>query len=165
MSFEIARGDSADIDQLETLWLQMLSYHRALVDDRFPIRAAEPSWELARSDYQGWLSNDTAMVLTARGTASSEPLGYAVCRLVGGRPTFDLGPVRGDVDSLVVRDLARGWGVGTALLESVRDELLNRGISYWSIGVLAHNREAAKLYERVGFRPWSQALLAKTKRT
>jgi GNAT superfamily N-acetyltransferase len=77
-------------------------------------------------------------------------------------PTFDLGPVRGDVDSLVVRDVARGHGVGSALLESVRDALLTRGVSYWSIGILAHNPEAARLYQRVGFRPWSQALLAKT---
>ncbi len=162
MAFEIVRGNSVDVDGLETLWLQMLSHHRALVDDEFPVHAADQSWELARSDYRDWLRNDTAILMIARPAASFELLGFALCRLVGGGPTFDLGPVRGDVDALVVCDLARGRGIGTALLESVRNDLSTRGIFYWSIGVLAHNSGAAKLYERLGFRPWSQALLAKT---
>jgi ribosomal protein S18 acetylase RimI-like enzyme len=162
VQFEVTLGGALDIDELKPLWLAMLSHHRDLVGDEFPIRMAEPSWEQARRDYLDWLASDAAILLIARYRTSSEALGYAICRLVGGGATFDLGAVRGEVDSLVVRDRARGQGIGTALLEAVRVRLLDRGVSYWSIGVLAHNPEAAKLYERVGFRPWTQELLATT---
>jgi hypothetical protein len=86
VDFAVVQGNSVDIDQLETLWLQTLSHHRDLVHEEYPLHGAESSWDLARSEYQEWLSNDTAVLLIARGAALSEPLGYAVCRLVGGGP-------------------------------------------------------------------------------
>ncbi|HEX3801905.1 MAG TPA: GNAT family N-acetyltransferase [Solirubrobacteraceae bacterium] len=162
MEFEVAVGGVADIDGLKPLWLEMLSHHRALVGSEFPIRMPEPSWEHSRQDYLNWLTSDAAILVIARDRVSSESLGYAICRLLSGSATFDLGAVRGDVDSLVVHDSARGRGIGTALLEAVRASLVHRGVSYWSIGVLAHNPRAAELYERVGFRPWTQELLAST---
>jgi ribosomal protein S18 acetylase RimI-like enzyme len=162
MEFNVALGSAAHIDELESLWLQMLSHHRDLVGGEFPIRRAEPSWERAQRDYRDWLAGDAGILVIARDEGSSEPLGYAVCRLVDEGATFDLGAVRGDVDSLVVRDQARGRGIGTALLDAVRAELVNRGVAYWSIGVLAHNSEAARLYHQVGFRPWLQEFLAST---
>jgi ribosomal protein S18 acetylase RimI-like enzyme len=160
---EIAAASAADIDELEPLWLQMLSHHRDLVGEEFPVHADEESWERVRRDYGDWLASDTAILLIARNVSSSEPLGYVVCRLRPGGATFDLGAVRGDIDSLVVDDHARGQGIGTALLEAVRASLNARGVSYWSIGVVARNTEAAKLYERIGFRPWTQELLASTR--
>ena len=162
MEFEIVLSSTAHVDELKTLWLQMLSHHRDLVGAEFPVRTAEPSWERVRCDYRDWLESDTAILLIAHSGGSSEPLGYAVCRLVDDGATFDLGAVRGDVHSLVVRDHARGRGIGTALLDAVRVTLVDRGVSHWPIGVLAHNPQAAKLYERVGFRPWTQELLAST---
>ena len=162
MEYEIVAGGIADIDDLKPLWLQMLSHHRDLVSDSFPVHADEESWELARNAYGDWLASDSAIMLIARGADRSETLGYVVCRIHPGGPTFDLGDMRGDVDSLVVHDQARGHGIGTALLGAVRADLNERGIAYWSIGVLARNTEAAKLYERVGFRPWTQELLAGT---
>lgn len=162
MEFEIALSRAVHIDELKALWLQMLSHHRNLVGGEFPVRMAEPSWEQAQRDYRDWLAGDGAILVIARDEGSSEPLGYLVCRLVDGGATFDLGAMRGDVDSLVVHDQARGRGIGTALLEAVRAELVDRGVAYWSIGILAHNSEAARLYDRVGFRPWTQELLAST---
>jgi ribosomal protein S18 acetylase RimI-like enzyme len=162
VEFEIALSSVAHVDELKALWLQMLSHHRELVGGEFPIRRAEPSWEQARRDYRDWLADDAGILLIARDEGSSDPLGYAVCRLIDGGATFDLGAVRGDVDSLVVREEARGRGIGTALLDAVRAELVHRGVAYWSIGVLARNSEAARLYNRVGFRPWTQELLGST---
>lgn len=165
MEFEIAFGGSADLAELKPLWLQMLSHHRGLVAGEVPIHADEQSWELARRHYDNWLANGAGILLIARSQDRAEPLGYAVCRLLPGGATFDLGELRGDIDSLVVTDRARGRGIGTALLDAVRAELKARGIAYCSIGVLAGNTEAAKLYERVGFRPWTQELLARTDQT
>jgi ribosomal protein S18 acetylase RimI-like enzyme len=62
-----------------------------------------------------------------------------------------------------VHDRARGRGVGTALLSAMRDRLVERGIDVWSVGVVSRNVEAVRLYERVGFRPWTQNLIASTR--
>jgi ribosomal protein S18 acetylase RimI-like enzyme len=90
MEFQITQADVREVDELESLWVEMLEHHRELV--------------------------------------------------------------------------AGGQGVGTALLEAIRHRLVERGITYWSIGVLADNPRAAKLYERVGFRPFTLELLAITDR-
>ena len=161
MNYEIVAGDVGDIDELQPLWLQMLSHHRILVCDKVPVHPDGESWKRARNAYSDWLAADSAILLIGRDRNDSSALGYVVCRLHPGGPTFDLGQMRGDVDSLVVHDRARGRGLGTALLAAVRTNLSDRGIAYWSIGVLAENMGAAKLYERVGFRPWTQELLAR----
>jgi ribosomal protein S18 acetylase RimI-like enzyme len=163
MDVEIATGSAADLDDLETLWLQMLAYHRSLIAGSVPTWSDEQSWERARRDYRDWLADEAALLLLARRQTTAELVGYVVCQLLPAGATFDLGERRGHVDSLVVDDQARGHGVGTALLESVRAILIDRGIGHWSIGLLAQNSEAAKLYERVGFRPWTQELLASTR--
>jgi ribosomal protein S18 acetylase RimI-like enzyme len=164
MEFEVIAAEAAAVDGLKTLWLQMLAHHRDLIGGEIPLRTDEQSWARTRRVYSEWLEKGTATLVIARARSSSEPLGYAVCRLVAGDGrTFDLGAVRGDLDSLVVHDQARGQGIGTALLAAVRDGLLDRGIAFWSVGVIAHNLEAVKLYERVGFRPWTQALIASTR--
>jgi ribosomal protein S18 acetylase RimI-like enzyme len=162
VDYEIAPGGPAEIAELKPLWLQMLSQHRALVDDEFPVHANGQSWERVRREYSDWLADSAAILLIARTQGQADPLGYVVCRLQPGGPTFDLGELRGNVDSLVVDDRARGHGIGTALLDAVRAQLKERGIAYWSIGVLTQNTEAARLYDRVGFRPWTRELLART---
>lgn len=163
MDFEITSGGASAVGELKTLWLQMLSHHRDLVGDEIPVHADERSWTRTRRAYSDWLKNNPAMLVIARDPSSTDPLGYAVCRLVSGDGmTFDLGTVRGDVDSLVVHDEARGRGIGTALLDAVRRRLADRGIQFWSIGVLARNDDAVRLYERVGFRPWTQELITGT---
>lgn len=164
MEFEVIEGEASAVDGLEALWLQMLSHHRSLVGGEIPVRTDEQSWPRARRVYHDWLQGGAAILMIARGEASPEPLGYAVCRLVSGDgQTFDLGAVRGDLDALVVHDRARGRGVGTALLSAVRDRLVERGIDVWSVGVVSRNVEAVRLYERVGFRPWTQNLIASTR--
>jgi hypothetical protein len=38
---EITVGGAAGVDELKPLWLQMLSHHRDLVGDEFPVHAGE----------------------------------------------------------------------------------------------------------------------------
>ena len=165
MDFEIVAGDISDLDDLEDLWLEMLSHHRGVIGRHFPIRPAATSWDIARAMYRDWLTSDRGILRIARLPGSSEPVGYGLCKLVDPGPTFELGPFIGDVDSLVVTDTARGSGIGGALLQSIREELVAHGISYWSIGVIEGNTAAESLYRRVGFRPWNHSLLAETERS
>lgn len=53
---------------------------------------------------------------------------------------------------LCVREGNRGQGVGTALLEGVREWAINRKLDYVELSVLEENKQAAALYHRVGYR-------------
>ncbi|MGI5328068.1 GNAT family N-acetyltransferase [Actinomadura nitritigenes] len=164
MDIEITAGTADDIGSLEPLWLAMLDHHRRVAGTRWPVRGAADSWELCRAEYRTWLEEDGAFLLIARPAApasGADPAGYLVCRLRASGPTFDLGARRGEVDSLVVSDAVRGNGVGSALLRACKEELRDRGVAYWSIGVVEANRDAVRLYERMGFGSWSRELLAR----
>lgn len=56
------------------------------------------------------------------------------------------------MDGIFVAPSARGQGVGTALLQAIRDEALARGHREVQLDVIDHNDGARRLYERFGFR-------------
>lgn len=150
----------SDIPSLAELWKTMVEDHRRLVGDQWPVLAADVAWERRRAQYSVWLSDGSGFIFIARADDSHSPIGYLACRLQSAGATFDLGELRGDVDSLVTAQAARGQGVGTALLSACRDELKRRGARYWSIGVVEANTRAVDLYERLGFRPFVRSMLA-----
>jgi GNAT superfamily N-acetyltransferase len=160
VDIEITSGSLADVDVLAPLWKGMVEHHRDVLAGQVPVRDAEAAWQRRRKEYVSWLEDGSGLLFVARREGGEEAIGYAMCRLLPSGSTFDLGPVRGEVDSLAVSPVERGVGVGTALLAAVRAELVRRGCSYWSISVAAANAGAAQLYERLGFRPWVQLMLA-----
>jgi ribosomal protein S18 acetylase RimI-like enzyme len=131
-----------------------------VVADQWPVLPPDVAWERRRHQYHAWLTDKSGFIFVARAEGSDSPLGYAACRLVPAGPTFDLGEVRGEVDSLVTAEAVRGQGVGSALLDACRGELKRRGARYWSIGVVEGNTRAVELYERVGFRPFVRSMMA-----
>lgn len=160
MDIEITPGSPTDLDLLAPLWTAMVEHHREVVAGQVPVRDAGEAWKRRRREYVSWLEDGTGLLFLARREGAGEVVGYAVCRLLPSGPTFDFGPVRGEVESLAVSPQARGEGVGTALLGAVRTELQRRGHSHWSIGVAAANAGALRLYERLGFRPLVQLMVA-----
>jgi ribosomal protein S18 acetylase RimI-like enzyme len=160
VDIEITSGSLADVDVLAPLWMAMVEHHRVVVGGQVPVRSAEEAWHRRRREYVSWLEDGSGLLFLARREGAGDVIGYAMCRLLPSGPTFDLGSVRGDVESLAVSPRARGAGVGTALLGAVRAELERRGLSHWSISVAAANTGAAQLYERLGFRPLVQMMYA-----
>jgi len=160
MAIEVSAGTVNDVDSLAPLWMALVEHHREVVGQQCPVRAPEQAWSLRRQQYLKWLGDASGLLLVARVGEHDGPVGYVFCRLLESGPTFDLGPVRGEVDSLVVADTARGASVGSALLSGCRAGLQRRGVSYWSIGVVEANSGAVQLYERLGFRPWTREMLA-----
>ena len=67
----------------------------------------------------------------------------------------------GDLESLSVAEHARGRGIGTRLMDAARELLRSRGVGYWSVTVAAGNADSIRLYDREGFRPRYQHLLAR----
>lgn len=155
-AFAIER--SVDLDALRGLWVAMVEHHRAVARGTVPVRASAEAWEMRRREYDGWLGDGSGRILVARAGGSGEPVGYAFLRTVPSSPTFDLGPMRGEVESLVVAPGARRAGIGAALLERARSELRELGCTYWTVTVMEANEQAVRLYEAAGFRPWLREL-------
>jgi ribosomal protein S18 acetylase RimI-like enzyme len=160
VEIEVSAGTQEDVDALAPLWAEMLEHHRAIGGERWPVRQGEDAWSRRRQQYRTWLSERSALLFVARVAGSPQPVGYLVCLLIAAGPTFDLGSTYGDVDPLSVTAEARGEGVGSRLLQACRAALRERGISYWSIGIVAGNDGAQRLYERLGFAPWTEMMLA-----
>ncbi len=151
MTVEVRVGGADDVGRIEPLWRAMVDHHAELTGHEFPIRDRATSWAMRRAQYQGWLTDGVGELMLAT-TAESAILGYAFVRWHASGPTWDFGPVVGELESLAVAADARGQGVGSALLDAGRAHLRARGIEFWSVDVVESNA-ALRLYERAGFRP------------
>lgn len=150
----------SDVPSLADLWKAMVEHHRRVVGAQWPVLEADVAWERRREHYSAWLADGSGFIFVADSADTQRPIGYLACRLLPAGPTFDLGELRGDVDSLIIAEAARGQGIGSALLNACRAELQSRGVRYWSIAVVEANTQAVKLYERLGFRPFVRSMLA-----
>ncbi|WP_214404003.1 GNAT family N-acetyltransferase [Pseudonocardia lacus] len=161
MEIEIVSGTEADVDAVGPLWRSMVAHHDQLISDRVPVRDADAAWEMRHPQYRAWLAEGSGFLRFARRPDEPEPIGYGFFRLVRSGPTFDLGDVHGEVESLAVAPAARGTGAGTALLEAGREELLRRGCTFWTVSVMEINTGAVALYERVGFQSLTRDLVGR----
>jgi ribosomal protein S18 acetylase RimI-like enzyme len=150
-----------DVDLVEGLWKEMVEHHQEVVGEQAPGRDPEDSWRMRREQYVGWIrSGEGTLFLVPGEGAEGAPLGYACLRVGPSGPTWNLGETVGDLESLSVATEARGKGVGTELIEHCQDRLRTLGARWWTVSVVASNERARQLYEREGFRPYVNHLLA-----
>ena len=142
------------------LFKGMVEHHRTLTADQLPVRTDDEAWRRRRREYEAWLSGGRAWLLLAVPVAAPHQaaVGYALVRLTGPGPTWDLGEEVGELESLAVAGPARGHGTGSMLLDAARELLRARGVGFWSVAVVEGNA-AARLYERSGFRPFIRELI------
>jgi GNAT superfamily N-acetyltransferase len=150
-----------DVDLVEGLWKEMVVHHQEVAGDVFPGRDPEAAWQRRRAQYVCWLEGGEGQLFLVPGEGAVEaPLAYA-CLRVGPPPsTWDLGDVVGDLESLCVATTARGMGIGTELIGHCRERARGLGARWWTVTAIAANRRAIDLYEREGFRPYSENLIA-----
>jgi len=151
----IVRAGLDRVEELGPLWRSLQEHHHAIGADvpGIPLRDPEDSWVRRRAEYLDWLAEPGSFTLIAED--ESRAVGYAFVTVH--EPGDDTHVTRerlAELKSLVVLPDRRGAGLGTRLLETVFVELRAVGIRELLIGVLAANGEAARLYERYGFRPW-----------
>jgi ribosomal protein S18 acetylase RimI-like enzyme len=163
INYAVIVADPARLDDVAPLWKAMVEHHRVLTAGELPVRSPDEAWRRRRLEYDAWLSGGRAWLLLAVDEASPQqaPDGYAVVRLAESGSTWDLGEAVGDLESLAVAAHARGRGIGTKLIAAARELLRERGVDYWSVTVAAGNAGAIRLYEREGFGPRHQHLLAR----
>ena len=149
-----------EVDRVEGLWRGMIAHHEAVVGESWRVREAGSAWDMRRAQYVEWLLAGDAWMLIALAPEGDGALGYAVVSAHPSGPTFDLGDLVGDLESLAVAPEARGAGVGSALIEACRMILRDRGIRSWCVSLVEGNAGALRLYEREGFKPASRTLIA-----
>jgi ribosomal protein S18 acetylase RimI-like enzyme len=157
---DVTTEAATDLEPIAPLWKSMVDHHRQVAGKELPVRDPEDAWSLRRAEYRRWLTDGSGTLLVAYVRDAPAPGGYAFLRTMPSGPTFDLGELRGEVESLVVAPSARGAGIGTALLRAAQGELRRLGCTYWSVSVMEANDGAVQLYERAGFRPWLRELAA-----
>jgi GNAT superfamily N-acetyltransferase len=93
-----------------------------------------------------WLAYDEA------GVAGVCVICYAI--------STSLGALVAKLDDVSVLGSRRGQGVGTALIEQLKEELRRGGVERIDVAVHQNNPEARRFYERLGFRPLNEERLA-----
>jgi ribosomal protein S18 acetylase RimI-like enzyme len=148
-SFEIARLDATRIDEIAPLWKALLDHIAALPGAVVPVRPFTQSWPLERRQMLEALAAGSFALIARRGAAA---VGYVFVRVEDADPVWYTGDKFADLAHLSVAPGERGQGIGSALLDAVDAELERRRIDDVQIGVDTGN-EAARLYERRGYRP------------
>jgi ribosomal protein S18 acetylase RimI-like enzyme len=161
--YRVITADATRLADVGPLFKGMVEHHRDVTGDEVPVRNGDEAWRRRRRQYESWLSSGRAWLLLAVSAVSPEqaPDGYAIVRLTEPGPTWDLGEAVGELESLAVAGHARGRGLGTRLMDAARELLRANGVGYWSVAVVSANSGAVRLYERNGFRPYYQQLLAR----
>lgn len=152
-SVRIRRIAVSELDVIEPLWNALREHHSSVTPDLGEPRSRAESWQLRRSQYEGWLSDSDAFLLVAE--REEEPVGYAMVQLREGSPTWPLSERAGEIETLSVLPSERGRGTGSALLEAVREELGSHGIAELSLHVMHTNNDAMRFYERHGFETYA----------
>lgn len=115
------------------------------------VHARSPGRDAAR--YETWLAEPGSFILIAE--QAGTPVGYAMVRLRSASPTWSSSERAGEIETLSVLPETRGQGVGTALLDAVRERLKPLGLGELSLHVIAGNDDATRFYERHGFSPFA----------
>ena len=71
-----------------------------------------------------------------------------------------LGSVVAKLDDVSVKEDRRGQGVGTAMIEQLKDELRGQAVMRIDVAVHVDNPEAKRFYERLGFAALNEERLA-----
>lgn len=135
----------ADAAQIETLLPLVRGYHEF---EHVTMTDAERAAAIAPL-----LEPDSALGRIWLVRCGAEAVGYVALTFgysieFRGRDAF--------VDELFLEEQARGRGIGSAVLESVKREAVACGIVALHLEVARSNRHARRLYERWGFEPREQ---------
>lgn len=161
MHFQVEELDVSQVDRVEPLFMQLVDFHREVVEGAWPVRSVDTAWAHRRAEYVEWLSSGSARMLVAVPAGEdAQPRGYAVLSIKSSSASWDVGERIGEMETLAVAEDARGEGIGSLLIDACRDLLRAEGITHWGVAVVEVNEGATRLYERAGFRPFYRQLLA-----
>jgi ribosomal protein S18 acetylase RimI-like enzyme len=103
----------------------------------------------AASVFAGWADDPASIVTLAEHPDGGAPVGYTV--LTTPDEVGPVGPRDIELRRIYTLSVARGTGLGAALMTQAVAEARERGHERLLLGVFARNRRACAFYERQGF--------------
>lgn len=145
---EIVRAGVERIDDVAPLWGSLTEHHGTVAPAMGALRAPEDTWRRRREFYERVLGEPGTFLLIAE--RDTRPVGYAM--VVRSRPsmTWQI-EAAATVETLAVLPEERGNGIGSALLDRVREQLRAEGCTHWALTAVAANEAAIRFYRRHGF--------------
>jgi ribosomal protein S18 acetylase RimI-like enzyme len=146
---EIVRGGAERIPDLEPLWHALAEHHAEIAPQLGPTRALAETWRRRREHYERTFAGSPAtFVLVAE--RDGHPVGYALVSPASPSQTWEIDRAA-NVETLAVLPSERGAGIGSALLDRVREEIRAEGYTHWGLATAATNEAAIRFYRRQGF--------------
>jgi ribosomal protein S18 acetylase RimI-like enzyme len=145
----IERLGASEIDLVEPLWSTLREHHASVAPNLGETRARADSWRRRRAQYLQWLSEPDSFALVA--WREGAVVGYAMVHLRVGSPTWPLSERAGELETLSVLPAEHGQGIGSALLDAVRERLHSLDVGELALHVIPTNADAIRFYERQGF--------------
>jgi ribosomal protein S18 acetylase RimI-like enzyme len=155
---EIVEAGAERIDDVEPLWRALLEHQAPLLPDLGKSRLPEESWRRRRAHYEQLLSQPGAFVLIAE--RDGRPVGYAMVELSRPSQSWEIDHAA-NLETLSVLPEERAAGVGTALMERVRERLREAGVTHLGASVVDTNERALRFYRRHGFEPAFVEMIAR----
>jgi GNAT superfamily N-acetyltransferase len=133
-----------DADRVGQLWLELVTYHRQL-SELMPIPAPEGSqryasrirWSVDDSHVQTFVAEDGGQVI-----------GYVYGTVVDLLPEMFIDERAGIVGDIYVSGAYRGKGIGTALMQAMKDWFKLREVSHYEWYVAAMNETGLRFWEK-----------------
>lgn len=156
----IRPAKASDVDAIGELWLQLVNFHRAL-DEDMP-QAAEDGIHRYASRIRYSL-NDT-LVKTLVAEADGLIVGYVMGMVIDLMPETFVEERAGMVADIYVLEAYRGQGVGLALMQSMKEWFVLRGVSHYEWYVASMNQQGRQFWEKtMGGKPIMIRMRASTK--
>lgn len=135
MNVTIREYQHRDLESCRQLWRELTQRHRDIYGDQ-SIGGDDPGiyFEryLKKTNLAGpWIAEESSTIVGMAGL------------LIDGEEA--------EIEPIVIRSGFRSRGVGTLLIEKLKNEARERGVGYLSIRPVARNVEAIKCFHRAGF--------------
>lgn len=162
MEYEIVEIGPEEIGALREPLLE-LHAHEVKVQPALghaPARSDDDYWQLYSSRFAAWYRNGRGYCFAARETKTGRYLGFVFGIEKESDSAYDTGGERlGYVEEIAVLDSARGAGIGRALMDAVRGQLKQRGITSFKLSTVPGNNAAREFYARLGLQPAAELLI------
>jgi ribosomal protein S18 acetylase RimI-like enzyme len=154
--WRLRTGSADDLDIVEPLWVAVHHRHAEAMPELRPYVGDDQTWQVRRTLYEDLLAKPDTLLLLA--SVDDRVIGYGLAHVMVAddtwvADTWATGTRIGEIESLSVLTEFRGSGLGTQLLTQLEDHLRASGVDDLVLGVLPGNRDALRLYERLGYRP------------
>ncbi len=141
---KIRMAQPEDAESIGSLWLELVAYHREL-DEHMPQAAKDGAHRYAQR-IRWMLDDDTHHILVAE--QDGVIVGYALGMVVDLLPDVFKTERAGMVADVFVHTDWRGQGVGTAIMLSMRDWFILRGVTHYELYVAAVNESGRRFWEK-----------------